>query len=132
MPFPVDPKYVVDSEHKLGVQFPESYHAGMHVMNGGPVTEPWRLFPVFDTSNRKRIKRTANNVVRETEYAKRMVGFPEEAVAIGADDYGNYLVLIPEAKGGHKLRDTVYEWDHETGNLRVAFPTLEILMNGRT
>jgi len=84
MPFPVDRKYIEQMESKLAVTFPEAFHTGMAVLNGGEIDtgqEYWRLFPVFDTSDKKRLKRTSNDIVRETISAKDWTGFPEYAVA---------------------------------------------------
>ena len=134
MPFPVDEKFIEAAEEKLGVEFPESFHAGMRGMNGGEIetgNESWRLFPVYDSSDKKRIRRTTADIARETERAKQWIGFPEAAVAIGTDDSGNYLIMLPEGPGEPRLQDTVYAWDHETGKLRIASPTVEILMNSR-
>jgi hypothetical protein len=105
---------------------------GMIEMNGGEFEtneDSWILHPVFDTSDKKRIKRTANNISRETESAKEWVGYPEGAVTIGSNGCGDSLVLLPE---GFNLRDVVYKWNHETGELLIVSPTTEILMNSRS
>ena len=134
MPFPVDDKFVRAAEEKLGVTFPAAFRAGICAMNGGTIdtgTDSWRLFPVFDTSDKKRLKRTANDITRETQTAKSWPDFPDNAVAIGTDDFGNLLVMVPMATEQGQLEDRVYAWDHETGDMRIASPTVEILMNSR-
>ena len=55
----------------------------------------WQLHPVFDDSDRKRMGRTANHLVRETAVARGWSGFPAEAIAIGANGSGDRLVLMP-------------------------------------
>jgi hypothetical protein len=134
MPFPVDRKYIEQMESKLGVTFPSSFYTGMTKLNGGEIDTGqryWRLFPVFDTSDKKRLKRTSNDIVRETKSAKDWTCFPEDAVAIGCNDSGDYLIMLPEDGNKSTIKDVVYAWDHETGNTRIVSPNVEILMNTR-
>ena len=87
MPFPVDLKFVTEAERKLGVKFPASFVLRMVRSNGGEVATPpdsWVLFPFLDTSDRKRLKRTCNDIVLETRKAREWRGFPGKGVAIGA------------------------------------------------
>ena len=86
---------------------------------------------MFDTSDRKRLKRTSNDIVRETNSAKAWTGFPNDAVAIGCNDCGDYLIVLPEDDDESKIKDIVYGWDHETGKTRIVSPTIKILMNTR-
>jgi len=119
MPFPVDIKYVNDAETKLGVKFPASFVVRMTRNNGGDVktqSDLWRLYPFLDMSDRKRLKRTCNDVVLETRNARDWSGFPEEAVAIGANGGGDQLVLLPRPDAPDTL-GPIYWWDHETGEL---------------
>jgi len=119
MPFPVDEKYIVATEQKLGVTFPASFRSKMIKENGGEVDTPpdtWQLFPFYDTSDKGRIKRTCNDIVRETASAKQWAGFPSGAIAIGANGCGDKLVLMPSAPPT-KLQDAVFWWDHETRQL---------------
>lgn len=119
MPFPVDEKYIVQTEQKLGVRFPESFRAKMQAENGGEVeTSPdaWRLYPFFDTSDKKRLKRTSNDIVRETQSARKWESFPPDAVAIGANGGGDQLVFLRSSQSGN-LGPAVYWWDHETGTV---------------
>jgi len=120
MPFPVDEKYIAATEEKLGREFPTTFRAKMMADNGGQVNSPpdaWRLYPFFDTSNKKRMKRTCNDIVCETASAKQWTGFPADAVAIGANGGGEQLILLP-AEDGTSLGDEVYWWDHETGSIQ--------------
>lgn len=73
MPFPVDIKYVNEAERKLGVKFPPAFVVRMVKENGGEVVTPldvWQLHPFLDSSDRKRLARTCNDIARETAQAK--------------------------------------------------------------
>ena len=120
MPFPVDIRYVHDTEAKLGVKFPPSFVVRMVKSNGGEVTTPpdaWQLYPFLDSSDRKRLARTCNDIVRETASARQWPGFPPQAVAIAANGCGDQLVLLPQPDALQYLGHEVYFWDHETGQL---------------
>ena len=118
MPFPVDVKWIAETEKKLGVRFPASYVNAMVRMNGGSVVSrngTWSLFPIFDASDRKRIQRTCSSVDRESSNARETCfGFPPDAVVIGENGYGDLLVLIPMADAPDNLQHGVYWWDRET------------------
>ena len=122
MPFPVDIKWITQTEEKLGLRFPASYVIAMSKMNGGSVRtgiDRFELFPFLDASNRKRIQRTCGSIDRETLSARKgWSGFPPDAVAIGANGSGDILVLMPLADDPKTLQHTVYWWDHETGEVQ--------------
>ena len=125
MPFPVDAKWITQTEEKLGVQFPSSFVTAMSKMNGGSVrtsVDQFDLFPFLDASDRKHIQRTCSSIDRETNSARKdWFGFPPDAVAIGANSGGDLLVLIPMPDNPHALQHSVYWWDHETSKVdRVA------------
>jgi hypothetical protein len=120
MPFPVDEKFVVKTEDKLGVRFPASFRNKMMENNGGEVQTPpdaWNLYPFFDTSDKKRIKRTSNDIVRETNKAREWPNFPEGAIAIGSNGSGDQLIFIKKTNNHLELNKSVFWWDHETGNI---------------
>ncbi|WP_425398185.1 SMI1/KNR4 family protein [Aeoliella sp.] len=123
MPFPVDIKWINETEKKLGVRFPASFVTAMAKMNGGSVTtliDSFVLFPFFDASDRKRILRTCNSIDRETRSAREgWCGFPAEAVAIGTNGGGDLLVLLPMIDHPDTLQHGVYWWDHETGEVEL-------------
>ena len=119
MPFPVDEKYIQQAEGKLGVKFPASFRERMMKDNGGEVESPpdaWQLYPFMDSSDKKRLKRTCNDITRETASAKQWYSFPPDAIAIGANGGGDHLVLIPSDDPA-VLQDAVFWWDHETGEI---------------
>ncbi len=69
MPFPVDEKYIIAAEQELGAKFPESFRQKMILENGGSIVvdgQVFELYPFYDTSNKKRVKRTCNSIVHET------------------------------------------------------------------
>ena len=124
MPFPVDVKYVQRAEQRLGVEFPAAYVVRMCRQNGGGVIaadDCWHLFPIFDDSDKKRLRRTCNDVVRETVKAGEWLGFPENAIAIASNGTGDKLVLVRDHDDPGRLEHAAYWWDHETDELtRVA------------
>lgn len=130
MPFPVDELFVVETEQKLGVRFPDSFRRKMQVENGGEVSttsDDWQLYPIRDTSDKKRLKRTCNDIVHETTVARTWTGFPSEAVAIGSNGTGDQLVLIPSSGEEEILHETIFWWDHETGALSKIAESIDSL-----
>jgi len=117
MPFPVEPRFVDSAEAKLSVRFPVAHRRALLRRNGGEIEvrpdDFWELFPVKDDSDTTRLKRTWDDIVRQTELARGRHGFPQHAVVIGHDGCGNLLVLVPDRSP--ELRVAV--WDHETGGL---------------
>ena len=136
MPFPLDPKYVTETEAKLGVTFPLGFVAVMVKENGGFAHTPpdgWSLYPFRDGSSRKRIKRTCNDIVYQTEYARSHAGFPPDAVAIGSNGGGDELVLLPSATDAARLQDAVFWWDHESGSIgKVADDFTDLRITDRS
>ena len=136
VPFPVDIAQVRAAEAELGVRFPPDYVVRVCRSNGGEVLtgpdEVWWLHPIRDPSDRKRLARSCNDVVRETALARQWIAFPAEAIAIAENGCGDRLLLLPvnnadiaagdpaseadEARS--RLDDAVYAWDHETGEVQ--------------
>lgn len=134
MAFPVETKFIDQAESNLGVSFPVDFRAGMTTLNGGEINtgqDHWQLFPFFDTSDKKRLKRTANNIVRETASAKDWRGFPQDAVAIASNGSGDLAILVPSDSDQGTLQDVVFRWDHETGATSILSPTTAIWFNTR-
>lgn len=103
----------------IGLALPSQLRARLLLENGGEITagdDVWQLFPVQDASDRKRLARTANHLLRETAEARKWPAFPSEAVAIAANGTGNYLILRPADRASGELSGTVLLWDHETGS----------------
>ncbi|WP_092047937.1 SMI1/KNR4 family protein [Planctomicrobium piriforme] len=122
MPFPLSEQFVKEAEAKLGMRFPSEYVAKMMKANGGEFqtqSDEWELYPILDSSDKKRLARTFNDVVRETLAARNAYGFPPDAVAIGANGCGDHLVLLPQQDSAAFLGNAIYWWDHETGEMNL-------------
>ena len=131
MPFPVDPKYVRDSEEKLSTTFPSMFKGKMLRDNGGSIDaagDTWWLYPFFDAGDRKRTARTCNDIVRETRRMREWSNFPTGGVAIASNGTADQLVFLPGQESKDELGPAVYWWDHETGELqKVAEDFTELL-----
>ena len=113
MPFPVDLKWIIDAENRLGMSLPLDLRARLAKSNGGELTtsfDHWMLYPVWDKTNRKTLTRTCNDIVRETQQARKRADFPDNAIALGANGRGDHLVVLDD-------KEEVFAWDHETGEL---------------
>lgn len=133
MPFPVDERFLIETEAKLGVKFPPDYTRRMMQQNGGEVEtffDNWVLYPILDTSDRKRLQRTCNDVVSETASVRKWNGFPVDAVAIAGNGGGDQLILLPAKESPGRLSDEIYWWDHETGVIRSVASRFEDLCTG--
>lgn len=132
MPFPLDFRFVRAAEARLGRSLPLGYVARMCRDNGGAVAvgrDLFQLHPILDTTDRKRLARSCNDILRETAAARKYQPdqFPPDALAIGNNGGGDLLVLVPDADG-RRYADAVYWWDHETGELHPAADAFEELM----
>lgn len=121
MPFDLDERYVRAAEHALGVSLPTTYRLAMMRSNGGTVatkSDDWELYPIADDSDRKRLARTLNGVVPETERARAWRGFPSAAISLGSNGEGDQVIFLADGQG---LCPEVFIWRHETSELvRVA------------
>jgi hypothetical protein len=110
MAFPVEEKFIENAEAELGVKFPESFRNNMMKLNGGCVQIPsddevdedeldyYELNPFYDTSDKKRIKRTCNSIVHETKIYREQYGLPQNLIVL-ADSDGDLLVYKIEDNG---------------------------------
>lgn len=117
MPFNLAEEQLVQTEQELGCSLPFEYREAMKLDNGGEVQteeDDWELYPIRDSSDRKRISRTCNHIVSETKSCKGFGNFPENAVAIAGNGLGDQMVFLKE-KG--RFLSEVYLWLHETGEL---------------
>ena len=118
MAFPVDEKFILIAEEELAVRFPDAYRSSMMSINGGFVevdADVFSIYPFFDTSEKKRLRRTTNSNVRETLTARKHYGLPEDLVAI-ADNGGGDL-LVYRVRPDRTIDPTVFFLDHENGDL---------------
>ncbi len=114
MPFPLDKKYIKETESELNVKFQSEFKKRMIKSNGGElVTDDFEfeLYPFFDKSDRKRISRTCNHIGLETKHAHQWNGFPKNGIVIGSDGFGNLIILTHSGDG--ILSDEIYFWNHE-------------------
>lgn len=132
MPFPIDEKYIAQTEQQLGVIFPPRFKVKMIQMNGGEVIaddDLWQLFPFFHQADKKRIKRTCNHIIVETKQAQQWLGFPTDAIAIASNGSGD-LLIFKKLDNVQQLEDTVYRWSHETAALKVVAQHFDQLKQG--
>lgn len=112
----MDESRVRDAEALLGRALPAALRARLLRDNGGEVEcdgAAWRLFAVWDPTDRRTARKTASHVVAETRAAAAWRGFPPGAIAIAEDGSGDLLV-VPAGT------DTIAIWQHETGELVPA------------
>lgn len=117
MPFDLADPFIRAAEQELGAKLPEAYRRSMLQENGGELEtdkDIWQQYPIADTSDRKRLFRTANHIIKETRNCSDWPRFPEGALAIAGNGAGDQMVLL---KQGASFAATVYVWSHETGQL---------------
>jgi hypothetical protein len=119
MPFPLDSAFVKRAQAKLGRKLPLGYVVRMCRENGGAVVteiDVWSLFTIFDDSDKKRLTRTCNDIIRQTALARKRPDFPANAVAIGENGGGDILIFLADPDHD-RYADAVYWWDNETGEV---------------
>lgn len=132
MPFPLEQKYIIETEQELGVVFPENFKNKMMQENGGELmtgTDDWQQFPFFDKSDKKRISRTCNHIGLETKQAKNEDHFPANGIAIASNGSGDYLVLLQKKETDKELGDEIYSWCHETGKTEKVADKIDDLID---
>ena len=117
MPFDLAERFIKAAEVKLGATLPYIYRRAMMASNGGEVcayNDVWNLHPILDTSDRKRLSRSCNDILRETGVMRDWPGWPENAVAIADNGTGDKLLFL---RKDQVYQPEVYVWLHDTGNL---------------
>jgi len=92
MALPTTEPFIAAAEARLGVALPGWLRARLLQANGGNLEaegEYWELFSVLDTTDRKRITRSATNIPGETASAREWTGFPPQAIAIARNGGGD-------------------------------------------
>lgn len=133
MTWSVEQRFIDDAQRELGVRFPRVFMARLRKQNGGDVRRDghtWTFHPVGDTSERRRLSRTSNDIVRETRFARQHPDFPAAAVAIAVGASGpERLVLLPSEEDPGVLAEDVYDWDPAYGLAHVADTVVEFLLS---
>ena len=122
MSFPLSENELTKTERKIGIRFPESFRLAMMADNGGAVVtdeDQWDLFPFLDTSDRKRISRTSNDILRETDEARKWRGFPPDGWAISNNGFGDHMFFKQSSSDPTRFENTVYVYWHETAKISV-------------
>jgi hypothetical protein len=115
MPFDLAESFILEAERRLGASLPASYKTAMARSNGGEIEalgDVWQLHPIADTSDRRRLARTANHIISETATMHNWSSFPVGALAIGGNGSGDCLIFLQETDA---FGPAVYVWSHETG-----------------
>ncbi|MFZ4798634.1 MAG: SMI1/KNR4 family protein [Bacteroidia bacterium] len=131
MPFPLDIKYIIETELELDIVFPDNFKSKMIKENGGDLTtedDDWQLIPFFDKSDNKRISRTCNHIGLESKQARDLNNFPENGVAIASNGCGDILILLPTNENSKKLSDEIFFWFHETGEFEKVAEKIDELI----
>ncbi len=130
MPFPIDENFILQTEQILGVTFPPNFRLKMMQSNGGEIEtdeDVWELYPFFDNTDKVRLKRTCNDIVRETNQAREWENFPSLAVAIAGNGCGDQLIFLVDENDITKLGESLYQWQHETGEVLVVATDIRVL-----
>ena len=67
MPFNLAEDKLAETEAILEAKLPKDYREAMKLDNGGEATteeDDWELYPIKDTSDRKRMSRTCNHIIK--------------------------------------------------------------------
>ena len=118
MPFDIAENELKKTECIIGA-LPEEYRVAMMEENGGEAEteeDHWEFYPIKDTTDRKRMSRTCNHIISETESCKGYGNFPEGAIAVANNGLGDQMLFINQ---DGKFKDEVYLWLHETGETQV-------------
>lgn len=128
MPFPIDLKYIEETEKELGLTFPDSFKNKMRKENGGTLStkeDDWQLFPFFDQADQKRMSRTSNHIVLETKLARNWGNFPVDGIAIASNGSADYLILLPTKENDKQLGAEIFSWFHETGEVKEIAKSID-------
>jgi len=88
--------------------------------NGGEIEaagDAWELIPIRDGSSQKRLARTCNDVLSETDQFRLWRSWPKGAIGIARNGVGDALVLL---KDGDQIQPAIHAWWHETGELELV------------
>jgi hypothetical protein len=78
VPFDLSDEQLSITETLIGAKLPHEYREAMKIYKGGEAStgeDGWEFYPIKDTSDRKRISRTCNHMISETESCKGLGDF---------------------------------------------------------
>jgi len=130
MPFPVSPEEIAKTEAKAGFTFPTGFKLRLSKDNGGKIEiadDDWQLIPFLDTTDRKRISRTCNDIVKETASMRELSDFPANAFVVAKNGSECCLILLPETEDSTRLGETIYLRDMETGEYEPVADSLDAI-----
>ena len=128
MPFPITAAEIAKTEAKTGFKFPIGLKSRFSRDNGGEIEvgdDCWQLIPFLDSTDRKRLARTCNDIVTETARMSEWRGFPADAFVVAQNGGGDYLIILPEAEDSNDLGETIYLWDHESREYEPVADSLD-------
>lgn len=99
MSFPITGAEIAKTEAKVGFRFPLGLKSRFLKDNGGEVDvagENWWLIPFLDSTDRKRIARTCNDITRETSKMREWSRFPEDAFVVLKTAAGTISSFVPK------------------------------------
>lgn len=115
MALPTERSYIEKAESILGKKLPSWLVERLLNENGGEIVtddDDWQLFSVLDNRDAKHLKRSAMQIITETQTAKTWEDFPQDAIAIAENGMGDRLILLPEDE--QSFGETVYLWEHDS------------------
>lgn len=131
MAYDVDEKYIISTEQKLGIRFPESYRRSIMKNNGGVALFPpngdeddqedWQLLSIYDDSDKKRLKRTALDLIYENKqfWNAEDLEWPKDFYAITR--WSNDGCLAFKKGEGVQLEPAVYRYGINNYELELQF-----------
>lgn len=127
MPFDLAEQFILAVEQQLGTALPTAYRLAMLRQNGGELEvedDVWQQYPIADTSDRKRLSRTANHILKETESCRGWRFFPPGALAIAGNGSGDQLLFLRQ---GEAFSPAVHHWSHDSGQLQQLATDFSLL-----
>lgn len=104
------------AEELLGKKLPEQYKELLKITNGCEIGE-WVIFPIKDPKN---IKKTWDDVVYNNK--NKPFHISSELTIFAENGTGDYLCF--KSSNENQLSDSIYYWNHETGDQEVIAENL--------
>ena len=83
-------------------------------------------FPYSTPPIKKRLRRTCHHIAKETASAREnWHGFPAQAVLIGDNQCGDFLLLLPESP--QQLGEAIFLWSSDGGELEQVANSIDDL-----